>query len=190
VERRKAVKKFGISIASIIAAPAILDFATSCQVRQKNGDKIANSRLFLDTKQDQMVAEISELIIPATDTPGAKEAQVNEFIDVMLQDCYYKEDQQSFIEGLERLEKESLKNYQKPFLKASTKQKSYLLKKEASSGDNSNRPTRFFQIVKELTLLGYFTSEVGATQALKYVPVPGKFKGCIALKEGQKAWAI
>jgi hypothetical protein len=190
VERRKAVKKFGISIASIIAAPAILEFATSCQIRQKDGEEIVNSKLFLNSKQDQMVAEISEIIIPATDTPGAKEAQVNEFIDVMLQDCYYEEDQQNFIEGLERLQKESLKKYQKPFLKASKRQKCNLLKEEANSGGNSNRPTRFFQIVKELTLLGYFTSEVGATQALEYVPVPGKFEGCITLKEGQKAWAI
>ena len=48
----------------------------------------------------------------------------------------------------------------------------------------------FFQRMKELTVTGYFTSEIGATKALEYLPIPGKFQGCIPLKPNQKAWAL
>lgn len=187
MERRKAIKQFGISMASIIAAPAILNFLPGCQVRNK---EIVSSRHFLNAEQDKMVAEIAEIIIPATGSPGAKEARVNEFIDLMLADCYYEKDQQSFVEGLERMENGSLSKYNKSFLQVSTEQQTALLKQEASPEQDANLPTRFFQIIKELTLLGYFTSEVGATQALEYNPTPGKFEGCIPLKKGQKAWAL
>ena len=175
-------------MAGIIAAPAILNFLPGCQVRSK--EELIRTYLFLNPEQDKMVSEIAEIIIPATDSPGAKEARVNEFIDLMLADCYYEKDQRSFIEGLERMEKGSLRKYNKSFLLASTEQRTALLKLEARPEQNSNDPTRFFQIIKELTLLGYFTSKVGATQALEYDPTPGKFEGCIPLKKGQKAWAL
>lgn len=187
MERRRAIKRVGISIAGIVAAPAISNFLFGCST--KDAEKVVvQSKAFFNPKQDQMVAEISEIIIPTTNTPGAKEARVNEFIDVMLTDCYYEKDQQSFLEGLERMENSSKRKYNTPFLKASPEQKSTLLKQESIYNDNG--PSRFFQLMKELTLFGYFTSEVGAVQALEYVPVPGKFKGCITLTEDQRAWAI
>jgi hypothetical protein len=188
MKRRKAIKKFGISIATIVAAPDILNLVAGCQVRNK--EEVVRTHLFLNDEQDRMVSEVAEIIIPATDSPGAKEARVNEFIDLMLADCYYEKDQQSFIEGLERMETGSLSKYNRSFLQASTEQRTALLKQEARPEQNSNDPTRFFQIIKELTLLGYFTSKVGATQALEYKATPGKFEGCTPLKKGQKAWAL
>lgn len=175
-------------MAGLLATPAICNFLVSCQGSEEK--KGGYQRLFLNQEQDLMVTEISELIIPATDSPGAKEARVNEFIDVMLNDCFYEHDQQSFVEGLERIEKESQKNFNLSFLKASPEQQVFLLQNEATGEDHSNQPTRFFRLIKELTLFGYFTSEAGATKALAYNPVPGKFQGCVPLKKDQKAWAL
>lgn len=187
MKRRKALKKFGISIATAVAAPAILNVLEGCQVR--NREEVERTLLFLNDEQDRMVSEVAEIIIPATGSPGAKEARVNEFIDLMLADCYYEKDQRSFIDGLERMESGSLGKYNRSFLQATTEQRTSLLKQEARPEGRSNDPTRFFQIMKELTLFGYFTSKVGATQALAYMATPGKFEGCTTLKKGQKAWA-
>lgn len=187
MKRRKAIKNMGMSVAGLLAAPAFCSLLLGCQ---EDSSEKGIKRFIFNSKQDQMVAEISELIIPATESPGAKEAGVSRFIDLMLKDCYYENDQQRFLEGLDRMENECQKNYNRPFLKASTEQQKVLLKNEAQDGQEPPRPTRFFQLMKELTLLGYFTSEVGATKALAYNPNPGKFNGCIPLKKGDKAWAL
>ena len=187
MRRRKAIERFGILIATIVAAPAVLNMLPGCQVGDRK--RIIRTRLVLDDHQDRLVSEIAEIIIPATDSPGAKEARVNEFIDLMLADCYYEKDQRSFIEGLERMENASLQQFERSFLEASIEQRTILLKQEARPEKDPDNATRFFQIIKELTLLGYFTSKVGATKALAYRPIPGKFEGCISLGKGQKAWA-
>lgn len=55
--------------------------------------------------------------------------------------------------------------------------------------DKSKDAPQFFAIARDLTLLGYFTSEIGATKAMAYVDIPGRYDGCVDLKPGQKAWA-
>lgn len=165
-------------------------FEYAFRLRGLGKKQAVRAHLFLNGHQDRLVSEIAEMIIPVTDSPGAKEARVNEFIDLMLADCYYETDQRSFIEGLERMEKACLHQFDRSFLEASIEQRTILLKKEARPEKDPDNATRFFQIVKELTLLGYFTSKVGATQALAYRPIPGKFEGCIPLAKGQKGWAV
>lgn len=154
------------------------------------------------TDRKALVSEVAEIIIPKTDTPGAKDAKVGEFIEMMLKDCYEAKDQESFNKGLDALEK-------KDFLKAKPEEQTKILKEmEASAkeelakaGEEKKKYTEagkeysdagvpFFRLMKELTLLGYFTSEPGATQALEYVAVPGRYDGCIDLKPGQKNWAM
>jgi hypothetical protein len=120
----------------------------------------------------------------------------------MLKDCYYEKDQKSFMSGLSKLE-------DKDFMKATPEERITLLTaaeqesidelkrigdertKAQEAGKEFDEPgVPFFRLMKELTLLGYFTSEPGATQALEYVAVPGRYDGCIDLKPGQKAWAM
>jgi hypothetical protein len=145
-----------------------------------------------------LLAEIAETIIPKTDTPGAKDAKVEDFIVTMLNDCYKTTDQQVALDGLKKIDAASEKQYKKPFVEISAEQKTALLteidKERVAYNKRDNKkegdPTHYFQMLKELTLLGYFTSEAGATKALRYVPVPGKFEGCIPYKKGDKAWAI
>lgn len=144
------------------------------------------------------LAEVAETIIPRTSTPGAKDAKVEEFIITMMNDCYKKEDQQVLLDGLSKIDAASNKEFKKGFIDITPEQRTKLLttieeervnynkRKDKKEGD----PTHYFQYLKELTLLGYFTSEPGATKALRYVPVPTKFEGCIPYTKGDKAWAV
>lgn len=199
MKRRDALERVALLMGGLVSAPTITAFLEGCTPGTQSG-----SEHFTGFSADQLslVSEIAETILPATDTPGAKDAKVGEFIDLMLKDCYYPKDQNSFMKGLNELSK-------KGFLKASPQEREKLLseaedtayqfKEETAKKRSQAKEAQqtfeepgvpFFSLMKELTLLGYFTSEVGATLALDYLPVPGRYEGCLDLKEGQKAWAI
>src|SRR5690606_30783602 len=142
-------------------------------------------------------------ILPETSTPGAKEAGVGEFIPVMIRDCYDPHDQKAFIEGLYGVDDRAKKEFGKPFQQLSKDEQLqfvHLLDKEAKEFQNergkkqreSNEeelPNHFFHMLKQLTLTGFFTSEVGMTKALRYVKIPGKYDGEYPYKKGDRAFA-
>ena len=141
--------------------------------------------------------EIAETIIPATDTPGAKDAKVGAFMGVMVKDCYKESDQKVFLEGMNKLNEASKKKFSgNGFMKITPEQRKELLneldkeQKAYAKDKKKEDPAHYFTQMKQLTLLGYFTSEPGATKALRYVPVPGRFEACIPYKKGDKAWAL
>lgn len=142
-----------------------------------------------------LLEELVETILPTTDSPGAKEAGVAAFIPVMVRDCYSPKDQKVFLEGLTQLEERSNSLFKKSFVNLSSEEKTSFLKEqdqEASAYQAKKSPDdapHYFHLFKQITLLGYFTSEVGMTQALRYVPVPGKYIGEYPYVEGEKAWA-
>jgi hypothetical protein len=113
----------------------------------------------------------------------------------MVTDCYDETNQKIFVEGLTKLQEASEKQFSKGFMNLDAAQRKELLtaldkeQKDYTSKKKSEDPPHYFRLMKELTLLGYFSSEVGATQALRYLPVPGKYEGCIPYKKGDKAWA-
>ncbi|GAB2597782.1 gluconate 2-dehydrogenase subunit 3 family protein [Spirosoma areae] len=172
--------------------------------------------LFFTADQDATVAELADTIIPTTKTPGAKAAKVNEVIDIMLKDCYKPDDQQRFLDGLTQTNKLSQDAYGKAFVQLDPAQRIEVVRKleadakqqleqmkaakantqtagaqaDMQMADTKKKYSPFYTILKDLTLTGYFTSEIGATQALEYVAVPGRYDGCVPLKPGQKAWAI
>jgi hypothetical protein len=171
--------------------------------------------------------EIADTILPTTSTPGAKAAKTGELMARMVTDSYHDEDQQTFREGMVKLNDLSKeKNGGKTFMEASPEQRLALLKgldkerfdyseKERVEGLRKSReflakdvqenapktqsqqaaaateepPNRYFRMMKELALLGYFTSQIGCTQALVYEEAPGKYEPCIPYKPGQKAYA-
>jgi hypothetical protein len=114
---------------------------------------------------------------------------------VIVTDCYEEEDQEIFMKGIGLLNEAADEKWGKIFLELSGQEKHDLLVEidtEAKSYNDSKQnsdPNHYFTMMKQLTLWGYFTSEVGATQALRYVPVPGRYEGCIDYKKGDKAWA-
>ena len=140
--------------------------------------------------------EIAETIIPATDTPGAKAAKVGAFMTVMVKDCYEEKQQQTFRDGLDKINDASKKKFDNAFMTITPQQRHDLLvtidneQKDYNKKKKKDDPEHYFRLMKELTLLGYFTSEPGCTQALRYVETPGKYEGCIPYHKGEKAWAL
>ena len=140
--------------------------------------------------------EVAETILPATGTPGAKEAKVGEFMTVIVNDCYEAKDQTAFMEGIKALQfKDSKAKMGKAFMEASPAERTAFLTdldKEAAEFQKTKKPDEtkhYFTMLKELTLWGFFSSEVGATKALRYIAVPGKYEGTVPYKKGDKAWA-
>ena len=137
-----------------------------------------------------LLDEIAETIIPQTDTPGAKAAKTGAFMALMVNDCYTKDEQKIFLDGLKDINKLSQAKYQKDFLEMDKDQRKSMLilldkeQKEARKKDESH----YFRMMKELALFGYFTSEQGATQELSYIEVPGRYDGCVPYKKGDPAY--
>ena len=155
--------------------------------------------LLLTPEQACSWVKIAEMIIPRTDTPGAKDAGVPEFIDQMLKDVYPKSGQERFISGLQAFEAGAQEELGKPFLKLDDAQRAQFLQKihdaavfkeEAEDAEDPGSRRPFVLMMKELTLLGFFTSQPGATQVLQYVPVPGALHSCIPLSQAGngRAW--
>jgi hypothetical protein len=191
MNRRDAITRVSLLLGgTILGAEA---FLSGCHnAPEKNiggaGTNFSNDDIvFLD--------EVAETILPATDTPGAKDAKVGEFMARIVKDCYTDSDQQIFVAGMQKLDDASKKKNGKSFLDSTPAQRHDLLveldkeQKDYTDKKKKDDPTHYFRMIKELTLWGYFTSEPGATKALRYVAVPGKYQGCIDYKKGEKAWA-
>ena len=212
MNRRDALMRVAALAGVTMSLPALADTLEASATRRA----LTGKPVFFTADQDATVAELAETIIPTTKTPGAKAAKVNEVIDVILKDCYKPDDQKRFLDGLTQTNKLSQDAYSKAFVQLDPTQRIEIVKKleadakeqkakmasakDATKVENSQADlqmpdakkvyTPFFTILKDLTLTGYFTSEVGCTQALEYVAVPGRYDGCVPLKPGQKAWAI
>ena len=190
MERRDLLKQIALLTGgTFIGAEMFL--TSGCNNKSESAEK---SGLFT-TEQIALLDEIADTILPATSSPGAKEAKVGAFIALMVNDCYTKADQDVVLQGFEKLEKASEQMNKAGFMKSNAQQRTDLLTaidKEARQYQESKKdedPNHYFTLLKQLTLLGYFTSEVGATKALRYVQVPGRYEGCIDYKKGDKAWA-
>ncbi len=138
--------------------------------------------------------EVADTILPTTSTPGAKAAQVGQFMTVMVNDCYEERDQKVFREGMDTLNKVAKDKHGNGFVQLTPQQRHDLLvsvdaeQKEYAGKKKAEDPAHYFRMMKELTLLGYFTSEIGSTQARRHVPVPGSYKGCEPYQKGEKAY--
>ena len=158
-----------------------------------------------DTRQ--MVASICELIIPKTDTPGAIEAGVPQFIELMVADWYTDTERRIFLGGLEALDADCKKNFGRGFTGCSEAQQttalqgaerqalqyaeSYTPKISTTTGEEiADETAPLFSKIKELTVLGYYTSQVGATQELSYHPVPGRYEANFPFSKFGKQWSF
>ncbi|HYL64598.1 MAG TPA: gluconate 2-dehydrogenase subunit 3 family protein [Candidatus Methylomirabilis sp.] len=154
----------------------------------------------LNPHQNATVVTITDLIIPATDTPGAKGAKVNEFIDLILTEWATEEERTNFLDGLAGVDKQSNELFGKDFVEASAEQQTTLLRAmdDAAMPGERTRPRRnpidraqrdrqlkgnFWTVFKGITLHGYYTSEIGFSQELKLQIIPGALHGCAPVGE-------
>ena len=153
----------------------------------------------LGADQSAAVAEIAERILPATDTPGAKAARVDEFIDLMLTEWFTAEERHAFLRGLGQLETASRSRHQTAFTELEPEQMDGLLNAAeqeavatredvvvadgAAASDVSPASGPFFDVMKWLTLFGYYTSEVGMTEELEWEVFPGTYDGDAVIRK-------
>lgn len=170
--------------------PAVLE-ASARALAAARQSGAAWTPAWLPARHAAFLEALVETVIPTTDTPGARAAGVHVFADLALRDCYAADEQQLFLDGLEALGAECRSRHGRAFEECSPGQRHDLVSAlDAASYDPDTGPRgSFVRILKDLTLTGYFSSEVGATQALRYEAVPGEYRGCVALKPGDKAWA-
>lgn len=141
--------------------------------------------------------ELGDTIIPETDTPGAKAAGIGQFMVMMVKDTYDADQQKTFVDGLNTIRKDFKSEKGTDFVGAPAEDRlAYLnglyeqYKSSEPQEPSQPKQPQVINMLRDLTVLGYFTSEIGATQALVYVESPGRYDGCIDLKPGDRAYAI
>lgn len=195
IDRRAAIQRVTALLGGValIGGDALL---TSCAAPRSRVLSSAGPEDEMFSASDiAFLDEIAETILPETDTPGAKAAGVGAFVATMVTDCYYERDQRVFREGLATLDDRCREMHGVAFVEAAPEQRLALA--EVLDGEQKRHmdelpegePAHWFRMLKELTLLGYFTSEIGYTQAMRYVETPGRYDPCVPWKPGDKTWA-
>ena len=188
IGRREALRRTAMLLGGVLSAPAIAGVLAGCDPRSADGTWRA-----LTSDQAELVATIAEHIIPETDTPGARGAGVHVFIDRMLAGHYGDEDRKRVLDGFMDIDARAQREYGRPFIRCTPDEQRALLTRvdeEAFAPTAGRREVPWFRTIKELTVLGYYTSEVGATQELRHVAVPERFEGCVPLEQIGRTWAV
>ena len=186
MDRREALKRVGLLMGGTVSLSVVSGVMSGCQAPASGGYAFQTLR----PPQSQLVDTISELIIPTTDTPGASAAKVNEFVDLMLTDWYEIEDKDRFMAGLQEVDDMAQAANGSAFVDNTEEQQVALLTEledKALAEGGGDKP--FFLMMKELTLTGYYTSEIGATQELKYVHTAGEYRGDVPYDEIGRAYS-
>lgn len=187
MNRREAISSVALLLGGTVIGGQLFSLA-GCKSTPKMVNDLFNS------DDVAMMDEIAETIIPETKTPGAKAAMTGAFMAVMVKDCYTPAHQQIFITGLKTINESAEKQFKSSFSDLDAEQKKTMLtaldleqKEHAKNEANKEKP-HYFRMLKELTLLGFFTSEISGTQVLKYVEVPGRYDACIPYKKGDPVY--
>ena len=186
--RREILRRAAWLLGGAISTPAALAVLQGCSAKQEPSAAAGARTKFLGAAGlAVVVAEIAEILIPKTDTSGAKDAGVPAFIDTALDALYPPEDQARFKAGLVEFETAARTGGGKPFLEQDEPARAAFVRhslEAALAGEHNPRP--FILMTRELTLLGYFTSKVGITENMEYVAVPTAYHGCVPLSQMKK----
>jgi len=185
MDRREALKTSSLLLGYTITAGTAAAVLNGCSADPSIDWNPTN----LNARQAVLLAELVETIIPATETPGAKDALVDRFIDAVL-DCYPAEEKDKFLQQLDAFDKDMQENHGKSFVKADDETRKMAMNALVAASEKDPASNMFRQL-KEWTVTGYCTSEVGATEHLNWNPVPGApYQGCIDFSEVGKTWAL
>ncbi len=178
--RRAAVQRLALVLGGTLIAPSIL--LESCS-------RAAESVGTGDPDRIAFLNAIADTILPKTAASGgAGDAQVGAFIDLMLADCYSQEHRDAVNAGLVELDDRAKEASGETFAASSAFYREAILVKVDQEGSEAEG-VHYFRVLKELTLLGYFTSEIGCTEALDYQPVPGRYDGAAPVAEETRLMA-
>jgi hypothetical protein len=190
MERREALRLLATGTALQLAPR---NFLAVLREARKLLDTQAAPRT-LNAQQFVTVKTIADLILPRTDTPGATDVGVTEFIDLMLTEWYDDRDRSRFLHGLADVDVRTQALFSKNFTEASSAQQAEILvalggRMAGNAGrmrdpreDSDSLPDAdFYRMLRRLTLTAYYTSEAGATQELHFEIIPDSHDQCVTL---------
>lgn len=199
MNRREVLQRTAAVLGYAVTGPALAGIMQGC----KASPELPYKPDFFSEDQALLISELSEIIIPATDTPGAKAVGVPAFIDSFVKEVYPPEARENFLKGIAAFDEDAKSTYGSAFAECEPEEKVAHVKKHHDaalaqlkdagerqwwrSGTENAKP--FIMDAKELILIGYFSSEDGATKAIQYNQTPGPYKGCVPLQEAGKTWA-
>lgn len=177
MNRRELLKKSVIASLGLGFAPGLLVSLESCAKTRPTADQ----PVYLTEEQFDAIWQMSELILPQTDSPGASEAGVAPFIDQLFGQYFEEDEKVKYESGLIEFLTNCKDQYGKSFIDLDRdRQIDYL-----TTLDKEKDPDSFFKSIKKIILWAYFTSEVGM-KSMNYVPVPGRYNGCISIDDTEK----
>lgn len=194
MNRREVLSRLAVIFGTATLSPDTL-LATAARVSDPDYDPAAPPAIGLfSKKQIKILDEMADVILPRTSTPGAKDAKtVGAFMARYISDCKEDRDQKIALGGLDILDAECKKRFGKRFMRCTREQQTAYFKdldaeqRAYTKAKKSEEPPHWFRIFWELALFGFFTSEIGSTQALRWVMVPGRYE-TIDYKKGDHAW--
>jgi len=172
MERRVALKSMAIAMGAMANLPSWAS-GWSKGTMQKAG--------ILSADQSKNLSAMVETIIPKTDTPGAGELGVGDFVQKMVKDCYDSKAQASLASGVSNLDEQSVQKFGKSFADVGKEQRLQLVQELEKSGDAAQKG--FFGMVKNLTIQGYMSSEYVMTNITHYEMIPARYHGCVPVKK-------
>jgi len=164
MQRRLAMRNLAIITGGIMLAPSCKSTPGKTSIRLKN--------IKINADHETLLSEIASTIIPATETPGAKEVGAHLFVLKMLDDMYEKEVQQDFITGLELIENITKKQFDKSFANCTAAQKQQVLLDIEDKKGSLSEVLDFYTIMKQRTVQGYLNSKYVMTKVIKYEMIP------------------
>jgi hypothetical protein len=171
INRRSAIKQFIILSAGVALLP-------SC----KSNKKVSlYNNIPIDEAQQAFLAEIAETIIPATDTPGAKDISAPVFALQMMNDCYEAADREKFVQGMQQFEDKVQEKYNKPFVQCTPNERQAIITNAEAKKDTKDEAAFFYTTLKHLTIQAYTSSKYYLTNVQVYKLVPGKYISSVAV---------
>ena len=191
IGRREAIKRVSVLLGGVALVGGSGLLASCGRERPPAGTAVGK----FSGDDVTLLDEVADTMLPETSTPGAKAAKVGPFMALMVTDCYEPRDQEIFRDGLAKLDEASTKLNGKSFMASSPQQRLALLQSldaEQKAYMDKKKPedrAHYFRMMKELAMLGYFTSEIGYTKAMRYRETPGHYEPCAPYTKGDKSWA-
>lgn len=191
ISRREAVRRLTVLAGGALSSSTVAAALAGCRPEGTSAPEWTPS--VLDRGQLEKLTVMVDAIIPRTETPGAADVGVPAFIDRVLADYAEPDERIRVLEGLDGLDHVSRETTGAAFLEAGTDARVELLTgldaEAVRAREERQRPLPFFATIKEWTLLGYYTSEEGATQELQWLAMPGRWDADVPLSEVGRAWA-
>lgn len=187
MNRRQALKRVGLLLGGAVSASVAGGVLAGCGARPGGYTPQTLTRA-----QDALVTAAAGRILPATDTPGAADVGVSAFVDGIVTTAYTDAERSRFMAGLADLDARAVAATGRPFAESTGAEQDAVLAalaRDAAAERAGGAETPFFFMLKELVLVGYYTSEVGATQELKYVHAAGRYDGDVPFAEVGRAYA-